>query len=288
MNRAGYRLSRAQVAWLAALLLVVGCSDEPRGGVDEHAGSGGAQHLPASGSGGHQGSAGSAGSAGVAVAPAGAGGRGGVGGVGGRESSAAGAGGSDVSAGAGGRGGSAAGGGGSAGGMSMPLEDVGPDDVDLTLGGFNQDIAEPSIDCLEDDLANYVCFAATVVINGQAREILCTSASIISQSGGAFDCRAPNSESARIDAGDFMVPGTFSVTESSVPGSILELTLMQGTFNPRAANFKEARIAGWANKWDDHGRLRNRVWGTVAATWNADGGTGETRVRGSFQARNFF
>jgi hypothetical protein len=176
------------------------------------------------------------------------------------------------------------------GGGAASTREYGSGDVDLTLGGFNQDLPAPTVDCLSDNLDNYVCFSATVQVDGVTHEIACIRASTISQSGGSFTCLSASNESVQIDAGDFEVPGTFSVVETSVPGSILQLTLMQGMFNSRASNFQEARVAGWANKWDDHGHLRNKVTGTVACSWRADpdAGTGMTRVRASFRSRNFF
>jgi hypothetical protein len=252
---------------IAIGMLVEACSDEPRRAAGPKAGadaSGGAGVNAASGDG-------------TAGLPA-SGTRGGTAGTGGNAGSA--------SAGTGGGPGTA----GIGGATAAPPKDFGPNDVDLSLGGLNQDLPAPPGDCLQSQPQEYVCFAANAVIGGVARTFVCTALSTVSLPGDSFSCRTAAGEIFEIHVGKFTsIPGTFSLSEDTVPGSILLLDRQQDRLSPRSNNFKQARVAGWVNVWNDNGKMRNSVWGTLAASWaeDTDAGIAETRIRASFHVRNF-
>lgn len=122
-------------------------------------------------------------------AQAGTGGVGGSGGSGGNESDAGGTGGGMDAGGTGGSGGTS----GTGGGLAI-------DDVDYTLGGFNQDLPAPSVDCLTQEVA-FGCMSISGEYNGEVFEMVCSenTFSIGNDARHIFGCRKD------IAAGDFLV-----------------------------------------------------------------------------------
>ena len=127
--------------------------------------------LPSAGEGGAQaGSSASGGSSGGSIGGAGGGGAPSSGGMGGARA------GSQATSG---------GGGAEAGAGSEPSID----DVDLTLGGLNQDLPAPSVDCLERP----ACVAASGEYNGMPFDIACMDAKYVhtwDSSRYTFGCNA--------------------------------------------------------------------------------------------------
>lgn len=170
------------------------------------------------------------------------------------------------------------------------FETFGPADVDLTLGGLNQDLPEPSTSCLDADVDNWACFAGTASINGVVREVTCDSILRIATNGTSFHCKTPDpdNEDVELAVGWLMAPGTFDNIEDTVPNNLLRLDLNQGSYSSRLPNFVEGRATGWVNKFIGRLGLSDSVWGTVAATWTAttDAGVDELRIRGTFHIRS--
>lgn len=186
------------------------------------------------------------------------------------------------------------GGGGSAGAPPCPVDRAtfSAEDVDLSLAGLNADLPEPSVNCLAEPAGDYMCIALSAVVAGVAREILCVAPGIALTDGTAINCSTAAQEAMSLNTRNFggmPAPNTFTVTRTG-PGSngLLGLTLAQGSFEPGDANFVEARLAGWVNRWEDGTACRSSSWGTIAASWSsADAGAGELRVRGTFHTRSF-
>lgn len=121
-------------------------------------------------------------------AQAGTGGVGGSGGVGGNESDAGGTGGGMDA-------------GGTSGSDAATWRDASIDDVDLTLGGFNQDLPAPSVDCLMRENLGLGCMAISLEYNGVAYELQCEDQNIIVAVGGDqyFGCKEPFALGGELD-----------------------------------------------------------------------------------------
>jgi hypothetical protein len=164
--------SAAYGRWVFALALVAGCGgdDDDDGGKPPHDGQVAGQGGAGSGAAGSAGNAGSGGGGSNA-------GRGGAG-----------------ASGSSGRGGSAAGSGGSgagSGGSSGAAGSASIDDVDLTLGGFNQDLPAPGSNCLMRDDFIVGCIALAGEYNGEAFDLVCSGADFDHTYGAryTFGCR---------------------------------------------------------------------------------------------------
>lgn len=169
------------------------------------------------------------------------------------------------------------------------LTQYGASDIDLTLGGLNADLPAPSQDCLSATPDSTMCAALSLMVQGTAREIVCTTPSILAIDGSGFDCTS-GGESVSVDTNHFggaTPPAKFALDQSVLPSPLL-LILNQGTFgglNDGAPS--AAQVNGWVDKfYDQYYGCENTLFGVVAATW-PDTGSGETRARGSFHARQF-
>jgi hypothetical protein len=169
------------------------------------------------------------------------------------------------------------------------LAELGPADVDLTLGGLNADLPMPTTDCLTESEGGSMCASLSAIVEGSPREIRCVSPAGQATTGTSFQCSAGNGESITLDTlgfGGVPVPGTFSFTHTSDARGPLILELEAGTWSSGSDNFVEARVAGWTSKWVSSNYCRTSAWGAVAATWSSTGG-GELRVRGTFHSRSY-
>jgi len=165
-------------------------------------------------------------------------------------------------------------------------------DIDVTLGGLNADLREPSTSCLTVSPDDAMCAALSAIVNGTPREIVCTSPSNAAVNGSAMTCSAKGGERVTVNTDDFggkTPPATFALTLAvQSGGGLVGLELPSGYLSSNSDNFVEARVAGWVNKFEPSGRCKNTIWGVVAASWSAsDAGPGEVRVRGTFHAREF-
>jgi hypothetical protein len=211
----------------------------------------------------------------------------------GGSSQSAGSGGSDATAGAATAGagiGGTSGAGGSAGMPVCPegLQEFSAADVDLTLGGLNADLPAPSRDCLTAEPGASTCVALSAVIDGTAREVVCTRMGAQATDGTGVTCSNADDETVSLLTNNFggtKPPGTF-VTEQGDSGRVLQLGLSAGTLSSNAEGFTEARLAGWTNKYVESKYCRTASWGVIAASWS-DTELGEARVRGTFHTRSY-
>jgi hypothetical protein len=157
--------------------LVAGCSGDDDD--DKPANDGQVAGQSGAGSGAGAGAAGSAGSAGVGGGGSNAGGSGGSSGNGGSTAGSSGSG-----AGSGGGAGTGGTGAGAAGSVSF-------EDIDLTLGGFNQDLPEPASNCLMREDFIIGCIAFSGEYDGEAFNLVCTDADFDHTYGAryTFGCR---------------------------------------------------------------------------------------------------
>lgn len=205
-------------------------------------------------------------------------------------------GGGDAHGGGGGSTGGAAGsagiGAGGGGPASCPagLVEYGPTDIDLSLGGLNADLPDPSTSCLDVTQTTSMCAAVTLSIGSTTREFLCTNPSFSAVDGSSLSCANDAGELFSVTThafGGAVPPATFALTQAEIPDSVT-LELSEGKFGGLNADPATAlAINGWVNKFFDQWYgCDNAMYGVFAATW-PDAGSGEVRARGSFQARSF-
>jgi hypothetical protein len=197
--------------------------------------------------------------------------------------STAGAGGTTAgSAGAGGKGGK--------GGCPEGLQQFSAEDANLTLGGLNAELPEPSVSCLTAEPDASTCVALSIMIDGAPRELVCSRMGAQATDGTGVTCSTLNDETVSLltqNFGGITPPGTFVAEQSvSASGSLLRIGLLEGELATTSEGFVETRVAGWVNKWVSSSYCRSASWGVIAATWTGSE-LGDVRVRGTFHTRSY-
>jgi hypothetical protein len=216
----------------------------------------------------------------------------GAGGSGAGGSGAGGVGGGTSTAGAGGTtaGTAGAGGKGSKGGCPDGLQEFSAEDANLTLGGLNAELPEPSVSCLTAEPDASTCVALSIVIDGTPRELVCTRMGAQATNGTGVTCSTSDGESVSLltqNFGGITPPGTFVAEERVTTfGGLLQLRFLDAELTSGSEGFVETRVAGWVNKWVSSSYCRSASWGVIAATWTGSE-LGDVRVRGTFHTRSY-
>jgi hypothetical protein len=167
--------------------------------------------------------------------------------------------------------------------------------IDWSLGGLNQDLPEPSENCMDGRTPLIGCISATGVLNGEAFEFVCPPDydMAFTSGGGTAGLFCSNGLRVTLKKWD-SAPTSFEYTVvpgyTELPADIRYTIEDVGMVAADSDNFEELRIAGVTKKMGpDFRKEAHEVKGTFAASWSKPDSNDancescvELRIRGTY------